>query len=463
MQAAPDLVDRYNQLQFDICKMLDKSEEDSRAPSQADIMYAPRVRINVNANEFYSPRFLDLPEHDQVKLLDSIARLPCTISNFHRDSTKPSISVSNCLYCGSDSLRDGFGDKTRKTSRRTIQDRHSQGDLHRPKEFLAALVTSSKLQRMTKPRIHAMLAIRRFLVHRQLSDHLDLKISGIGQFCLKSLHSSIREIRIVTGFTLPSFLGSAVSEEYRHANRVLVLDYLRQLSSREDVDILETTILAWGQAAQVCGDEELNLALLQFVEFLGHTNPLICGMAFNELLRLSEVSACYPEELLKPFSRSISISVVKDLLIRPQKAQQLADLLRVGVNQYLLTTETETLPYLVLAKRRDILERLAAAHGPETTVQDICMQPRANLVATLSLLLLEPASDVETNVMHALCEVAPGFADYDLSSLLKLDSVLIMCEMLKAAGDANVARKPQVSKIKGLHDRLFNRSRCIAR
>lgn len=35
--------------------------------------------------------------------------------------------------------------------------------------------------------------------------------------------------------------------------------------------------------SRVCGEDELPIILLQLVEYLGHTNALICGMAYNEV------------------------------------------------------------------------------------------------------------------------------------------------------------------------------------
>jgi hypothetical protein len=36
---------------------------------------------------------------------------------------------------------------------------------------------------------------------------------------------------------------------------------------------------------RVSGDVELNIVLLRLVEYLGHTNPVICGLAYNEVWR----------------------------------------------------------------------------------------------------------------------------------------------------------------------------------
>lgn len=36
-------------------------------------------------------------------------------------------------------------------------------------------------------------------------------------------------------------------------------------------------------ASRVSAGDEMNLVLLKLVEYLGHTNPLICGLAYDEV------------------------------------------------------------------------------------------------------------------------------------------------------------------------------------
>ena len=38
--------------------------------------------------------------------------------------------------------------------------------------------------------------------------------------------------------------------------------------------------------ASVSNNDEMNIVLLRLVEYLGHTNPLICGVAYEEVSRL---------------------------------------------------------------------------------------------------------------------------------------------------------------------------------
>lgn len=72
-------------------------------------------------------------------------------------------------------------------------------------ELLEAIQTVSNLiklprtQNYRRPRVAAMLAIKRLLSHTANADHLDLANSPFGQWCLQALHSSIRELRIAAG------------------------------------------------------------------------------------------------------------------------------------------------------------------------------------------------------------------------------------------------------------------------
>lgn len=137
--------------------------------------------------------------------------------------------------------------------------------------------------------------------------------------------------------------------------------------------------------------------------------------------------------------------MIKDLQSCPQKAQHLSDLLGMSVNRMLLMTQAETLPHLVLMKRKDVLQRIATARN--TTIQDICTQPRRNLACILALLLCQPTKDIEGAAMDALGSVAPALRDNDnsLSSWVKLEPVQVACEILKTLAEESESRKPHVS------------------
>ena len=164
----------------------------------------------------------------------------------------------------------------------------------------------------------------------------------------------------------------------------------------------------------------------------------------GQFIQVAGDKNCSVLDLLSPFWRSVAVTVVKDLLVRPQKAQYLADLLGMSVNQFLLHTQSETLPYLVLTKRKDILQRIATSR--KTNVQDMCIQPRRHLAFILALLLRQDSMDTEKYVMDLLCHASSGFFESDFSTLVMLEPVVIACELLKSASDEDKKGKQKVLK-----------------
>lgn len=132
--------------------------------------------------------------------------------------------------------------------------------------------------------------------------------------------------------------------------------------------------------------------------------------------------------------------MAQDLQRRPQIAQYLSDLMSITVSELLRLTQTYTLPYLVLTKQQNILQRVADACN--RSIKDICMEP-ANTSAILAYILLRSPSDAEVTIMSALQSVSSEFLNVDCAELIKAEPVLIASELLKTAGDAD-ATKPKV-------------------
>ncbi len=69
-------------------------------------------------------------------------------------------------------------------------------------EAFSAITNIIKLPRTQKerrPRVAAMMALRRLLTHTGNAEHLNLATSSYGQWCLQALRSSVRELRIAAG------------------------------------------------------------------------------------------------------------------------------------------------------------------------------------------------------------------------------------------------------------------------
>ena len=64
---------------------------------------------------------------------------------------------------------------------------------------IISLIKLPKTKKFRRPRVAAMLALKRLLSHTAKEEHLDLTKSAFSQWCLQALHSSIRELRIAAG------------------------------------------------------------------------------------------------------------------------------------------------------------------------------------------------------------------------------------------------------------------------
>ena len=308
-------------------------------------------------------------------------------------------------------------------------------------QIVAQLVDSPELQKSKQLRVISMGTVQACLERTTESSFLDLGNSRLGQYCLRSLQSSLRELRLAAGRNLPVFLREELPATLLSRNRQIAFQCLRTLSDHNIASELETLIAAWGSVAVVSNDKELNLALLQLVDMLGHTNSLVCGLAFSEIENVAQSKGVPALKLFAPYWASIAVSVVLEIHSRPQKTQQLCAILGLDVNQFLTMTEGYTVPSLVLHRKKDILQRLATARGEGVTVHDVCLQPRSNMAAILTLLLSQPGTNVEEAAFQCLTEASSTFRETNLDTLVQSDPTLLACELLKFIGEQPEERK----------------------
>ena len=309
-------------------------------------------------------------------------------------------------------------------------------------QTITQLVSSAEMQKSKSLRVISMGTVQACLERAPTeSSAFDLGNSQLGQYCLRSLQSSLRELRLAAGRCLPVFLSNKLPPGQLSRNRQIAFQCLRTLSDRNVASELETLIAAWGSVAAVSEDKELNLALLQLVDLLGHTNPLVCGLAFSEIENVAQSKGMPVLRLFAPYWSSIAVSVVLDIHLRPQKIQQLCGILGLDVNQFLTMTEGNTIPSLVLHRKKEILQRIASARGADVTIHDVCLQPRSNMAAILTLLLSQPGANVEEAAFQCLTEVSSGFRAVDLDTLVKTEPTLLACELLKFIGEQPQEKK----------------------
>lgn len=125
-------------------------------------------------------------------------------------------------------------------------------------------------------------------------------------------------------------------------------------------------------------------------------------------------------------------------------AEQLCELLGMKIDGFLRLTEVHVLPYLVLARKRDIICRIGASRNEGESPFDVCSE-KNNLAAILAFLLSQQSNNPEAMIMSLLAEIDPAFKGRSLAELVRIEPILIACDLLKSLGDAGEQHKEKVS------------------
>ncbi|PFH56755.1 hypothetical protein XA68_16038 [Ophiocordyceps unilateralis] len=318
------------------------------------------------------------------------------------------------------------------------------------------LVRLPKFLESRRPRIVAMIALRKFVLHCEESGFLDLEragfgdvaVPGPGQWCLQSLNSALRELRVAAGRTLPTFIPPsptpALDEDLLHRNRKCSIALLKKTSDQHQPRHVETHIMAWAQIGRVATEDELILVLIQLLEYLGSSNGLVSAFAFNELLNLAESRSITPRRLFEPFWKNLAYMATKNMVQRPQQSRAIAELLQISVNELLLLIQSHALPWLVLDRQTDVIQKIAEARQEKEPWRPL--MDSANLAATLALLLVQDADNMEHFTQSRLNDISPHFHSLTLLDLFQAEPVLIALELLRSAAGADPARQQVVHK-----------------
>jgi serine/threonine-protein kinase ATR len=376
-------------------------------------------------------------ERVQVDLMTMFAKIACAGSRCLEPSQSTSLPLHllSCVLC----------DTNARHERGTMTYWNEQDDTESWKETIGAMLAITKepaFEESLQARILMAVAIGRVYNHISDSEYLSLEVCELGQWLLTSMSRSLRELKLAATSSLMVFLRDDIPKNTRGKNRRSFIEFLDALAKRNVLSDQETLIMAYGRTALTCGELELPIILHHLIEYLGHPNALICGMAYRELESIAKGFSMDTTQLLGPYWKVIGFSVIKDIINKPQKAQQLADLTEQSVRQLLVQTQADTLPHLVLSKRRDIIEKIAQAR--KASIIDVLTHPRANLAKILALLLSQPAADVEKTAMETLAAIDPAIRDGSnnrLDSWVALDITGIAIEILKLAADQEGVRK----------------------
>ncbi|OTB07470.1 hypothetical protein M426DRAFT_8837 [Hypoxylon sp. CI-4A] len=380
-----------------------------------------------------------LSEPELCKLINLLGYVCCatddTLSVHDENNEKP--PRLNCPYC-----------QTSQLSHEIPSCLHPE-DKSRIQKIFTSLVQLPGFLESQRPRVTAMTAVRRAARHCTDPAFLDIEISVTAQWCLKSLQSSVRELRIAAGRTVAMFLSasnkSSTALKVVERNRGNALNILRSLSEQDMPQLTETCILAWSQVGSVISDDQLNLVLVKLVDYLGSESMIVSAAAFTEIVKLARSRGMTTRQFFEPFWRYLAYSAIKDLKTRPKLTKLLAELLDISVADLLLYIQKYALPWLVLTKKRDVIVEIARARNENEAWQP-CLD-EANLGPILALLLTQDAPDIEQFCIDLIQHISPHLQDGGLVSLLQIEPIGTTLELLKIAGDAEESRKPHIRSV----------------
>lgn len=137
-----------------------------------------------------SEQFLQLSEDDHVRAFGIIGQIACTKG---QRVTDPSI----LSYKELQQFRCAVCDVS-MCPRRSINE-YELSDAEELFNAIANLYQLAQKAKLGRPRVAALMAMKRLLSHSGNLVHLDISHSSIGRWCLQGLKSSTRDLRIAAG------------------------------------------------------------------------------------------------------------------------------------------------------------------------------------------------------------------------------------------------------------------------
>ncbi|RYP22475.1 hypothetical protein DL767_009047 [Monosporascus sp. MG133] len=392
------------------------------------------LQIAADENARNEPQLKQLDERGQCQIIDILGYVCCAADNTlviadRKEANSPTLHCSHC--------QDAVDNRDIPLCLDLTMKKKALG-------LFSSLVQFPSFAASRRPRVTAMVALRRLGKHCCDPEFLDIETSVAAQWCWKSLQSSVRELRIASGRTLAVFLSemSTDTSDTISKNRTIVLKLLRSLSEQIQPHLTETCIMAWSQIGSVVTEDQLNLVLIKLVEYLGQASVITSATAFTEIMNIAQCRQITPRQLLEPFWRSLAFSAVKDCVTQPKLIRLLAELMSMNIQDLILYIHGHAMPWLVLTKKRDVIQKIAEVRGEEEPWQP-CLD-NANLGPILALLLIQEVSDVQEYSMTLLRQISSHFDGLSLVELLQMEPLITTLELLKAAGDADETHKPHI-------------------
>lgn len=136
--------------------------------------------------------FAALNDTERCDAFRHLANIPCAAhgSLVATRSQDGSLLQARCYLC----------EGVQKSGSSDLNEERRQKISSEAIETFSKLVKSAAFLDARRPRVLAMIALRSFTAHFTDEAFLDFERSVLGQWCLQSLRSSIRELRIAAGY-----------------------------------------------------------------------------------------------------------------------------------------------------------------------------------------------------------------------------------------------------------------------
>ncbi len=145
--------------------------------------------MSTDSYETHRSTYPSLSDSDKVRLIHLIANVCCAADETltmtaSDDGESPRFDCPGCRTLG--------GNPDASTCIDVIAKKFAI-------EIFVCLLQIATFSESRKPRVAAMVSLRRIAKHCDSSEFIDMEVSFAAQWCLKSLHSSQRELRIAAG------------------------------------------------------------------------------------------------------------------------------------------------------------------------------------------------------------------------------------------------------------------------
>jgi serine/threonine-protein kinase ATR len=132
----------------------------------------------------------ELTDTDRCRAIEYLGLIPCAANGSLTVTREQdgNIRYSTCSHCENPKISDS--ESSQSGCQRVSQDCIS---------ILSIIVKSQSFKSARRPRVLAMITLKRFAMHFREPDFIFLEESFLAHFCFQSLNSSIRELRVSAG------------------------------------------------------------------------------------------------------------------------------------------------------------------------------------------------------------------------------------------------------------------------